>query len=128
MKNEAWYCEDVVEFDVAVEVGLIGAGHVAVGALVMVDVRAHVVAEVAVEREHLLAVSAAMRHLRDRGLTLAVVVELGSVGEQTSAPEWTTSLNASKDWDFNQDLKYALHEPTWGIQPAFPENGSSCGP
>ena len=72
--------------DVAVEVGLVCAGHLALGALVVVDVRAHVVAEVAEEREHLLAVRAAVRHLRDRGLALAVVVELGSVGEQATAP------------------------------------------
>ena len=72
--------------DVAVEVGLVGAGHLALGALVVVDVRAHVVAEVAEEREHLLTVRAAVRHLRDRRLPLAVVVELGSVGEQTPAP------------------------------------------
>ena len=72
--------------DVAVEVGLVCAGHLALGALVVVDVRAHVVAEVAEEREHLLAVGAAVRHLRDGRLPLAVVVELGSVGEQATAP------------------------------------------
>ena len=72
--------------DMAVEVGLVGAGHLALGALVVVDVRAHVVAEVAEEREHLLTVGAPVRHLRDRRLPLAVVVELGSVGEQASAP------------------------------------------
>ena len=86
----------VFVLDVAVEVGLIGAGHVAVGALVMVDVRAHVVAEVAVEREHLLAVSAAMRHLRYRDLTLAVVVEFGSVDKQASAPDLARNLNKYK--------------------------------
>ena len=73
--------------DVALEVGVVGAGHLALGALVVVDVRAHVVAEVAEEREHLLAVGAPVRHLRDRRLPLAVVVELGSVGEQATAPE-----------------------------------------
>ena len=86
----------VFVLDVAVEVGLIGAGHLAVGALVMVDVRAHVVAEVAVEREHLLAVSAAMRHLRYRDLTLAVVVEFGSVDKQASAPDLARNLNKYK--------------------------------
>ena len=67
--------------DVAVEIGPIRARHFTVGALVVVDVRAHVVAEVAEEREHLLAMGASMRHLRDGSLTLAVVVQLGSVGE-----------------------------------------------
>ena len=55
------------------------------------------VAEVAEEREHLLAMSAAMRHLRDRGLTLAVVVELGSVNEETPAPELANNYNTSED-------------------------------
>ena len=54
------------------------------------------VAEVAEEREHLLAMSAAMRHLRDRGLTLAVVVEFGSVDKQASAPDLARNLNKYK--------------------------------
>ena len=73
--------------DVALEVGVVGAGHLAVRALVVVDVGAHVVAQVAVQREGLAAVSAAVRHLGRRRLPLAVVVELGSVGEQATAPE-----------------------------------------